>query len=112
MAGTTNKSMAAMSGAWFRRKVRHPWLGGPHRLTMYLATVDLCNLKTELEQLGMDARGSPNRVLDAHLPDQNAKLAIDRRPPSPRSRLPAPVAAKTGPLPTNDRLRPNDGEDP
>ena len=24
MVGTTNKSMVAMSGAWFRRKVRHP----------------------------------------------------------------------------------------
>src|SRR6478672_9267072 len=24
VVGTTNKSMAAMSGAWFRRKVRHP----------------------------------------------------------------------------------------
>jgi hypothetical protein len=24
MVGTTNKSMAATSGAWFRRKVRHP----------------------------------------------------------------------------------------
>ncbi len=33
--GTTNRSMAAMSGAWLRRKVRHPWDGGPHRLTMY-----------------------------------------------------------------------------
>jgi len=32
--------MEAMSGAWFRKKVRHPWLGGPRRLTMYLATVD------------------------------------------------------------------------
>jgi hypothetical protein len=29
--GTTNKSMAAMSGAWFRKKVRDPWLGGPRR---------------------------------------------------------------------------------
>src|SRR6476660_10125677 len=36
MVGTTNKSMAAMSDAWFRRKVRHPRLGGPRRLTMYL----------------------------------------------------------------------------
>ena len=34
------QSMAAMSGAWLRKKVRHPWLGGPHRLTMYLATLD------------------------------------------------------------------------
>ena len=29
-----------MSGAWLRRKVRHPWDGGPHRLTMYFATLD------------------------------------------------------------------------
>jgi hypothetical protein len=34
------RSMAAMSGAWLRQKVRHPWLGGPRRLTMYLATLD------------------------------------------------------------------------
>ena len=40
MVGTTNRSMAAMSGAWFRRKVRHPWDGGPQRLTMYFATLD------------------------------------------------------------------------
>jgi hypothetical protein len=40
MVGTTNKSMAAMSGAWLCRKVHHPWLGGPRRLTIYLATLD------------------------------------------------------------------------
>src|SRR6266478_6485151 len=34
MVGTTNRSIAAMSGAWLRRKVRHPWDGGPHRLTL------------------------------------------------------------------------------
>jgi predicted ATPase len=28
MVGTTNRPMAAMSGAWLCRKVRHPWLGG------------------------------------------------------------------------------------
>src|SRR5882762_5177376 len=32
--------MAAMSGAWLRKKDCHPWLGGPRRLTMYLATLD------------------------------------------------------------------------
>jgi hypothetical protein len=26
--------MAAMSGEWLRRKVRHPWEGGQDRLTM------------------------------------------------------------------------------
>src|ERR1700737_4753883 len=40
MVGTTNISMAAMSGGWFRRKARTPWLGGPRYLTMYLATLD------------------------------------------------------------------------
>ena len=30
----------AVSGAWLPRKVRHPWLGGSRRLTMYLAIVD------------------------------------------------------------------------
>ncbi len=40
MVGTMNRSMAAMSGAWLRRKVRHPWDGGPHRFTMYFATLD------------------------------------------------------------------------
>jgi hypothetical protein len=40
MVGTTNRSVAAISGAWFRRKVCHPWRGGPRRLTMYLATLD------------------------------------------------------------------------
>jgi hypothetical protein len=32
--------LAAMSGAWLRRKVHHPWDGGPHRFTMYFATLD------------------------------------------------------------------------
>jgi len=29
IVGTTNRSMAAMSGAWLRKKVRQPWPGGP-----------------------------------------------------------------------------------
>jgi hypothetical protein len=40
IVGTTNRCMAAMSAAWLRKKVRHPWLGGPRRLIMYLATLD------------------------------------------------------------------------
>ncbi len=34
------QAMAAMSGAWLRRKARHPGEGGPHRLTIYFATLD------------------------------------------------------------------------
>jgi hypothetical protein len=41
----SNKSMAAMSGTWLCRKVHHPWLGGPRRLAMYLASEG----KAELE---------------------------------------------------------------
>jgi hypothetical protein len=33
--------MAAMSGEWLRRKVRHPWEGGQDRLNMYFATLEL-----------------------------------------------------------------------
>jgi hypothetical protein len=40
MVGTTNRSIAAISGVRFRRKVRQPWLGGPRRFTMYLAMLD------------------------------------------------------------------------
>jgi hypothetical protein len=32
--------MAATSGAWLRKKVRHRWLGGSRRVTIYLATLD------------------------------------------------------------------------
>jgi hypothetical protein len=38
--GNDYRSMAAMSGEWLRRKVRHPWEGGQDRLTMYFATLD------------------------------------------------------------------------
>src|SRR5437016_9662936 len=29
-----------ITGAWLRRKMDQPWDGGPHRLTMYFATLD------------------------------------------------------------------------
>ena len=72
----------------------------------------LCDLKAELEQFTMDARCTPNRVLDAHSPDQSAQLRPDLRPPSSRTRFPTPVGSKAGTMPTNDRLRLNDGKDP
>src|SRR6266566_1520791 len=100
--------MAAMSGAWLRKKVRHPWLGGPRRLTMYLAT--LRDLKPELEQFAVDAWRAPKRIFDAHPADQYAQLRVDLRSPSLWARLPTPVAAKAGPVPTHERLGPDDCE--
>ena len=70
MAGTTNRSMAAVCGRWLRRKVlRRCSDGWPSVLAMYLATVD-CASKAELEQLAMNARCTPKRILDAHSTDQ------------------------------------------
>src|SRR3979490_1214082 len=61
IVGTTNRSMAAMSGAWLRKKVRHPWLGGPRRLTMYLATLDCATSNPSLPHAQFESvrKGNP-----------------------------------------------------
>jgi hypothetical protein len=48
--------MAAMSGAWLCKKVRHPWLGGARRLTMYLATLDCATSNPSLSSSPCAAR--------------------------------------------------------
>src|SRR5258706_1481761 len=96
--------MAAMSGAWLCKKVRHPWLGGPRRLTMYLATLD-CAISNPSLSSSPWTRGAPQSgFFDAHPPDQHAQLRVDLRSPSQWARLPTPVAAKAGPVPTHERL--------
>ena len=90
-----------MSGAWLRRKVRHLWEGGPHRLTMYFAT-------PELEQLAMDPRRSPQRIFRAHLPDQRSQLRVDLRPASKRAGFPTPVPTEASSMPTHEGLGPDD----
>jgi len=76
-----------------------------------LGDARLCDLKPELEQFAVDARRAPKRVFDAHLPDQCTEVRLDLRPPSPRARLPTPITAKAGPMPTHERLRLDDRED-
>ena len=95
MVGATNKSMAAMSGAWLRRKVRHPGEGRPLRLTI-LCDAGLSDLKAELEQLAVDARRSPQRIVDAHPPDQRPQVRGDLRPASKGAGFPTPVPAEAG----------------
>src|ERR1700716_383223 len=58
----------------------------------------------------MDTRRAPKRIFDAHPPDQNAQLRLDLRSPSQWARLPTPVAAKAGPVPTHQRLGTDDRE--
>src|SRR5260370_1930704 len=99
--------MAAMSGAWLRKRVRHPWLGGPRRWTMYLATLDCATSNPSLSSSPW-MRGAQKRIFDAHPPDQYAQLRVDLRSPSLWARLPTPVAAKADPVPTHECLRPHD----
>ena len=47
-----------------------------------LGDARLRDVKPELEQFAVDARRSPNRVLDAHPPDQHAEVRLDLRPAS------------------------------
>src|SRR5258705_13696048 len=110
MVGITNKSMAAMSGAWLRRKVRHSWLGGPRLLTIYLATLDWATSNPSLRVL-LDARRAPERIFDTHPPDQRAQVRLDLRPLSRRARLPAPIMAKACPMPMPEPLGADDHED-
>src|SRR5262245_21698638 len=70
----------------------------------------LRDFKAELEQFAVDARRSPQRVFDAHLPDQGAQFRADLRPPSPRTGFPTPIATQAGSMPTNNSLRLNDSE--
>src|SRR3981081_1673931 len=53
---------------------------------------------------------APKRIIDAHPPDQHAQLRVDLRSPSQWARLPTPVATKAGPVPTHERLGPDDCE--
>jgi hypothetical protein len=84
--------------------------GRPASLGHVFGGARLRDLKPELEQLTVNARCSPKRVFYAHPPDQPAKLRLDLWPPSPSTRFPTPVAAKPGPVPTHERLGPDDGE--
>ena len=77
-----------------------------------LGDARLRDLKSELEQFAVDAWRAPKRIFDAHPPDQDAQLGLDLRSPSSWARLPTPITAKSGSVPTHERLRPNDCEDP
>jgi len=84
-------SMAAMSGAWLRSKVRHSWLGGTHHLTMYLATVDWATSKPSLSSSPC-MRGAPQSEFSLFIRLINARRCShawrDRDPsPSPVARL-------------------------
>src|SRR6266404_8128688 len=68
----------------------------------------LSDLETELEQLAMDARRSPQRIFRAHPPDQRAQIRANLRSASKRAGFPTPVPTEAGPMPTHEGLGPDD----
>ena len=104
MVGAMNRSMAAMSGAWLRRKARHPGGGRSASLDHILRDAGLSDLKAELEQLAMDARGTPQRIVDAHPSDQRAQVRVDLRSASKGAGFPTPVLTEAGSVPSHEGL--------
>ena len=58
----------------------------------------------------VDPRRSPRRVLDRHAFDEIPHFLVDPGPPTSGSGTPAPVEAKTGTVPADDRFRFHDEE--
>src|SRR5580693_10069347 len=75
--------------------------GRPSPFDLVLGDARLRDLKPKLEQFSVNAWRAPKRILDAHPPDQSAQLRVDLRSPSLWARLPTPVAAKAGSVPTH-----------
>jgi hypothetical protein len=69
----------------------------------------LSDLDAELEQLAMDLGGAPQPVLQTHSSDQVAHLLADPRSTTEGTGLPAPVGTDAHSMPTDDRVRPDDG---
>src|SRR3984893_5553446 len=84
--------------------------GRPPPFDHVLGDARLRDFKPELEQFAVNAWRTPKRVLHAHPPDQYAQFRVDLRSPSLWARLPTPVAAKAGSVPTHERLGPDDCE--
>src|SRR3979409_2390806 len=73
-------------------------------LDQILRDAGLSDLKAELEQLAVDARRSPQRIVDAHPPDQRAQVRVDLRPASKGAGFPTPVPAEAGSVPSHEGL--------
>src|ERR1700738_3462509 len=80
-----DRSMAAMSGAWLRKKVRHPWLGDALRLTMYFTTLD-CAISNPSLSSSPWMRGAPQSGFSTLIRRINARssVSIRGRPPCRR----------------------------
>ena len=68
-------------------------------------------IEAELEELGMDAWRTPQRIRGGHTPDQSLELRVDGRATSGRTaRESGPVLTKASPLPPQDGVGSDDHE--
>src|SRR4029078_916086 len=89
--------MAAQEGA--------PSRGGRSAsLDHILRDAGLSDLKAELEQLAVDARRPPQRIVNAHTSDQRAQVRVDLRPTFKGAGFPTPVPAEAGSAPSHQGL--------
>jgi hypothetical protein len=65
----------------------------------------LRHLNTELQKFPMNARSSPARVREAHVPDEIANFRRYRRATFATPTLPSPIEAKSLAMPSDNRLR-------
>src|SRR5262249_47189354 len=103
--GTTNRSMAAIACAWFRKNVFQLCDGDPPR-TMYFETVDWATSKPSINSSPW-IRDAPHFGFSL-LIRKIAQLSIDLWSPCPLPRFPPPERRETRTMPAKDRFRLND----
>ena len=83
-----------------------PTMGTPWAIAFRLTFEEggVSDLKAELEQLAVDARRSPQRIVPAHPSDQRAQVPVDLRPTSKGAGFPTPVPAEAGSVPSHEGL--------
>src|SRR5437016_10156088 len=90
-----------------------PSLGGrPGSLDHVLRDTGLSDFKAEFEQLAMDARGAPQWIVNAHLPDQSPQARIELRSASEGAGFPPPISPEAGSVPAHKGLRSDDSDGP
>src|SRR6266850_3796800 len=72
----------------------------------------LGHIDAELEELGMDSWGAPERIRRGHSPDQDFDLGVDGRATTGGPGELGPVLAEAAPLPPQDCVRGHDQERP
>src|SRR5215813_2715761 len=65
---------------------------------------------SQLEELAMDSRCSPQPIGSTHPSNQVANRDSHRRSPWPSARLPPPIASERAPMPADDRVGLQDTE--